>query len=168
MKLHPNTERAVLACVARSHYKMHPDHMKITSSLMTNDVFAFMKKDGWSLSDVNEYIPEFRSALADVAELRANELITTKHAKEILLAIWETPYLCVSDYIISSKLLEEADDTEIQNILRELMDANPKMVDQIKAGKTNVLGFFVGQTLKKIKADPNKIKELLNKEFGLP
>lgn len=129
---------------------------------MLNDLFALLKEHDLELTDLSE---DFVDSFSDIVALRAHEVITTRHAKEILLAIWNTPYLGVADYIIASKMLEEADDSAVEAILRELMDANPKVCQQVRDGKVAALGFFVGQTLKKIKADPTKIRTILDSIF---
>ena len=50
----------------------------------------------------------------------------------------------------------------------ELIAANPKQVEQYRAGKKTVLGFFVGQVMKASKGqgNPQMINELLVKKLG--
>ncbi|MDX1562937.1 MAG: Asp-tRNA(Asn)/Glu-tRNA(Gln) amidotransferase GatCAB subunit B, partial [Gammaproteobacteria bacterium] len=45
------------------------------------------------------------------------------------------------------------------------IDANPDQVEQYRAGKTQVLGFFVGQVMKASqgKANPKQVNETLRK-----
>jgi len=133
------------------------------ATFLINDVFALLNDQAWTLPEVQEYRPDFVEACSDIVALRAGGYITAKHAKEILLAVWQLPYLTVADYILSSKLLEEADESAIKAIIADVIEANPKIVGQFKSGKTNVAGFFVGQTMKALggKADPKKIQELV-------
>ena len=45
----------------------------------------------------------------------------------------------------------------------EVLAANPEQVEQFRAGKDKVLGFFVGQIMKKSqgKANPQQVNDLL-------
>jgi len=59
------------------------------------------------------------------------------------------------------------DSTTIENIVDQLMAANPKQVEQYRAGKKTVLGFFVGQVMKLSKghANPQLVNDLLAKKL---
>ena len=50
-------------------------------------------------------------------------------------------------------------------MIKEVLDANPKQVEDFKAGNQKIKGFFVGQIMKKTqgKASPQIINELLAK-----
>src|SRR5262249_24784507 len=56
----------------------------------------------------------------------------------------------------------------IEKIIDEVIAANPKQVDQYCAGKTTIIGFFVGQVMKASKgqAKPEIVNELLAKRLG--
>jgi aspartyl-tRNA(Asn)/glutamyl-tRNA(Gln) amidotransferase subunit B len=57
----------------------------------------------------------------------------------------------------------------IEKIVEEVLAANPKQVEQYRAGKTTVIGFFVGQVMKASKgqAKPELVNELLKKKLSL-
>jgi len=59
------------------------------------------------------------------------------------------------------------DSSAIQTIIDEVIAANPKQVEQYRAGKKTVLGFFVGQVMKASKgqANPQLVNELLSKKL---
>ena len=56
----------------------------------------------------------------------------------------------------------------IERIIDEVIAANPKQLEQYRAGKTTVIGFFVGQVMKASKgqAKPELVNELLKKKLG--
>ncbi len=56
----------------------------------------------------------------------------------------------------------------LEKIIDEIIAANPKQVEQYRAGKTTVIGFFVGQVMKASKgqASPAAVNELLAKKLG--
>ncbi len=55
------------------------------------------------------------------------------------------------------------DTAEIEKMIDEVLAASPKQVEQYRAGKTTMIGFFVGQIMKasKGKANPAVLNELL-------
>ena len=71
--------------------------------------------------------------------------------------------------IIKEKGLVQISDTgALEAIAQEIIDANPKEAADFKAGKTKVLGFFVGQLMKKTKgqANPQLANEIFQKLLG--
>jgi aspartyl-tRNA(Asn)/glutamyl-tRNA(Gln) amidotransferase subunit B len=60
------------------------------------------------------------------------------------------------------------DTSAIEKIVAEVIAANPKQVEQYRAGKTTILGFFVGQVMKASKgqAKPELVNEILKKKLG--
>ena len=60
------------------------------------------------------------------------------------------------------------DTTAIEKIIDEVIAANPKQVEQYRAGKTTVKGFFVGQVMKATKgqANPQVVNQLLDKKLS--
>jgi aspartyl-tRNA(Asn)/glutamyl-tRNA(Gln) amidotransferase subunit B len=58
-------------------------------------------------------------------------------------------------------LARVADDAAIAALVRDTLAANPKPVGQYRAGRTQTLGFLVGQVMKASggKADPEKVAE---------
>ena len=68
------------------------------------------------------------------------------------------------DEIIDSKGLKQVSDSgEIERILDDIIAKNPKQFEQIKEGKTKLIGFFVGQAMKATqgKANPQQLNEIL-------
>ena len=66
--------------------------------------------------------------------------------------------------IVESKNLIQVTDTkEIEIMINKILDSNKDKVDDYKAGKTKLLGFFVGQSMKLSngKANPKILNEIL-------
>jgi len=71
--------------------------------------------------------------------------------------------------VMAAKGLEQINDPEkIARIVREIMAANPKQVEQYRNGKTATFGWFVGQVMKATRgqANPQLVQEVLKKELG--
>ena len=63
---------------------------------------------------------------------------------------------------------QSTDTSALEKIIDEVLAANPKQVEQYRAGKKTMLGFFVGQVMKASKgqASPQVVNELLGKKLG--
>src|ERR1700683_3803473 len=59
------------------------------------------------------------------------------------------------------------DSSAIEKIIDEIITANPKQVEQYRAGKKTVIGFFVGQVMKASQgqANPQMVNELLTRRL---
>jgi aspartyl-tRNA(Asn)/glutamyl-tRNA(Gln) amidotransferase subunit B len=64
--------------------------------------------------------------------------------------------------------VQSSDTSALEKIIDELIAANPKQVEQFRAGKKTMIGFFVGQVMKASKgqANPLVVNELLVKKLG--
>ncbi|MEL6544560.1 MAG: Asp-tRNA(Asn)/Glu-tRNA(Gln) amidotransferase GatCAB subunit B, partial [Myxococcota bacterium] len=70
--------------------------------------------------------------------------------------------------IVEEKGLKQVTDTSaIEPMVDEVLAANADSVEKYKAGKTNVIGFLVGQVMKasKGKANPQMVNELLKQKL---
>jgi aspartyl-tRNA(Asn)/glutamyl-tRNA(Gln) amidotransferase subunit B len=59
-------------------------------------------------------------------------------------------------------------ENELAGIVKEVLDANPAIVEQYKGGKETTMGFFVGQVMKKTagKVNPQVVQEEVKKQLG--
>jgi aspartyl-tRNA(Asn)/glutamyl-tRNA(Gln) amidotransferase subunit B len=62
---------------------------------------------------------------------------------------------------------QSTDTSALERIIDEIITANPKQLEQYRAGKKTMLGFFVGQVMKASKgqANPQLVNELLVKKL---
>jgi aspartyl-tRNA(Asn)/glutamyl-tRNA(Gln) amidotransferase subunit B len=71
--------------------------------------------------------------------------------------------------IIEAKGLQQMSDTgELERMISALIEANPEQVEQFRAGKTRIKGFFVGQIMKetKGKANPQIVNQILEDKLN--
>lgn len=75
----------------------------------------------------------------------------------------KNPQQSLRDLLGSKQLLQAHDDTVVQSAVADVLLANPHAVEQWKAGEQKVLGFLVGQVMKKAagKAQAAKVQEVL-------
>ncbi|HEY0003338.1 MAG TPA: Asp-tRNA(Asn)/Glu-tRNA(Gln) amidotransferase subunit GatB [Pyrinomonadaceae bacterium] len=92
--------------------------------------------------------------------------ISGKQGKEVLVEMFRTGQTAAS--IVEARgLVQVSDVGEIDRVIEEVMAANPKQLEQYRAGKEALLGFFVGQIMKasKGKANPKIVNERLREKL---
>lgn len=170
LKIEDRTKAVIMACLVKDSASWDNSVQKnivfIAAKMMNNDLIALMG-DKWIIADLNKYRPDLQEAMTELCYLRALELISAKHSKEILQAIWNLPYLTVIDYVVKSGLLKETEGSELLEIIRKVVTDNPKVVKQILDGKNKAIGFLVGQVMKiaKGKANPQQVQEMIKGEI---
>lgn len=100
--------------------------------------------------------------LTELIERIADNTISGKIAKQVFEAMWHGEGS--ADAIIETQGLKQITDSgAIESIIDEVIAANPSQVEQFRAGKEKVLGFFVGQIMKqsKGKANPGQVNQML-------
>ncbi|MGN0622227.1 MAG: Asp-tRNA(Asn)/Glu-tRNA(Gln) amidotransferase subunit GatB [Porcipelethomonas sp.] len=128
----------------------------------------------WILSDISKYVNETGKDISDTklsAELLCDMIekiekgvISNSAGKTVFEEIIENGGNI--DEIIEKKGLAQNSDTDfIENLVKEVFANNEKSINDYKNGKTNALGYLVGQCMKasKGKANPGIVKETVTK-----
>ncbi|MBE6352167.1 MAG: Asp-tRNA(Asn)/Glu-tRNA(Gln) amidotransferase subunit GatB [Treponema sp.] len=136
---------------------------KRTANIILSELLAV-------LNEKNQTIEEVEITPAHIAEL-SNSLeenkITSKQAKEVFAEMLATNKM--PSEIIKEKGMEQVSDSgAIDKIVQDVLAANPKAIEDFKNGKTNVVGWLMGQVMKlsQGKANPKQATEILNKYLG--
>lgn len=111
--------------------------------------------------------PVSPATLAALIARIADGTISNNGAKQVFDALWngETEV----DAVIAAKGLKQMSDSgELSAIVDAVLAANPKSVDEYRAGKDKAFNALVGQAMKasKGKANPTQLSELLKKKLG--
>lgn len=104
--------------------------------------------------------------LAGMIALIDKGTISGKIGKEVLAEMFASGH--DPQKVVQEKgLVQISDDAAITGIVREVLDASPDQVVQFKAGSDKVLGYFVGQVMRKTqgKANPQMVNEILRNEL---
>ena len=163
-----NSEGARVALWARPFLEQHPDTIKHATTILINEVWAFMERDKMTITDVTTCREDIALAIQELAFLRAHGLCQHRHVKQIIAEIWETPYWEVSDVLTESKLLDELDEGQLVAVIQTVIANNPKAIEQINKGKVAAVGALIGQVMKTVKADPVRTRQLLHEHIGIP
>ena len=119
---------------------------------------AVLNKAGLEISSCP--VPPAR--LAGLIARIADDTISGKIAKQVFEAIWNGEG--DADQVIEARGLKQiTDSSAIEPIIDAIIAANPAQVEQYRAGKEKVFGFFVGQVMKQSqgKANPAQVNALL-------
>lgn len=94
--------------------------------------------------------------------------ISNNAAKQVFDAIWIGEGSDVDALIEAKGLKQMNDSSALEKIVDSVLAANPKNVDEFKAGNSKALNALVGQIMKgsKGKANPQQVNDLLRKKLG--
>ena len=110
--------------------------------------------------------PVTPEGLAALLTLIAKGTISGKIAKQVFPEMWETGK--AAEEIVKEKgLIQISDTSELEAIVMEVIQANPKSVEDFKAGNKKAVGFFMGQIMKatKGKANPRVVSGMVMKKL---
>ncbi len=126
------------------------NNYKLVSNWLMRDLLQLRAELDVKISELD--LPDF--LIPELVDLISRGEISSSVAKEIFPE-------CFQNKTHPSKVVEEkglsqvSDESLIDGLAREIVEANPEQVEQYKAGKDRVLGFFVGQIMKKTKGKAN-------------
>lgn len=131
----------------------------------------------WMLGDVSKYMNETGKSILDtpvtasrlcalVAEIEKGT-ISNASGKIVFETILQEGRE-VADVIQEKGMSQNSDQNALEALAREVLAANEKSVTDYRGGKTNALGYLVGQCMKasKGKANPGMMKEIVMKLLG--
>ena len=110
--------------------------------------------------------PVTMAGIVHAADLLDEGKISSKQLKQLFDVAFEKG----EDFSIvyeREKPQQITDASAIEKLIDEVIAANPKQVDQYRAGKTSIAGFFVGQVMRMSKgqANPALLNELVTKKL---
>lgn len=131
---------------------------KMTANWLLGEVSATLNQKGVLIDEFSVNAEQLAGLLARIQDKTISNSIAKK-VFETMVESGET-----ADTIIESQGLKQVTDTgAIEGWVNEVIEKNPKQVEQYKGGQTKLLGFFVGQVMKlsQGKADPAVINSLV-------
>jgi len=112
--------------------------------------------------------PITMEGVAESADLVESGTISGKMLKDLYDLSFERGKDFPEVYEEEGRPEQSRDTSALEKIIDEVLAANPKQVEQYRAGKKTVIGFFVGQVMKlsKGQANPQMVNELVGKKLG--
>jgi aspartyl-tRNA(Asn)/glutamyl-tRNA(Gln) amidotransferase subunit B len=131
---------------------------KLVANWVMGDVLAYLNKEDRDIAAC----PVSPAQLAVMVRRIADKTISGTMAKKVFETMWNgggDP-----DTIIDAQGLRQVSDTgAIDAVISQVIADNPRQVADYRAGKDKLIGFFVGQVMKRMegKANPETVNALL-------
>ncbi len=143
---------------------------KAICNWMNGDFARLLNERNQSVAPDDEDRPQSKVEPAHLVELVAlieRGEITGKTAKAVFEDVFETGESPAN--VVKLKGLGVISDTgAIEEQVRAVIAAHPGQAEQFRAGKDSLIGFFVGQVMRRTegRADPKTVQELIRKELS--
>ena len=137
---------------------------KRVANLVQGELMGRLKAKGIEI----EQSPISMRGVATSADLVEAGTISGKMLKELYDLSFERGKDFSAVYEEEGCPQQSTDTSALEKIIDEVLAANPKQLEQYRAGKKTMLGFFVGQVMKASngQASPQIVNELLGKKLG--
>ncbi|MGA9908099.1 MAG: Asp-tRNA(Asn)/Glu-tRNA(Gln) amidotransferase subunit GatB [Candidatus Sulfotelmatobacter sp.] len=136
---------------------------KRVANLVQSELMGRLKAKGIEI----ELSPISMKGVAISADLVESGAISGKMLKDLYDLCFERGKDFPEVYEEEGRPQQSSDTSALEKIVDEILAANPKQLEQYRAGKKTVIGFFVGQVMKASKgqANPQVVNELLVKKL---
>jgi aspartyl-tRNA(Asn)/glutamyl-tRNA(Gln) amidotransferase subunit B len=137
---------------------------KRVANLVQSELMGRLKAKGVEI----EQSPISMQGVAASADLVEAGTISGKMLKDLYDLCFERGKDFPVVYDEEGRPQQSTDTSALEKMIDEVLAANPKQLEQYRAGKKTMLGFFVGQIMKASKgqASPQIVNELLAKKLG--
>ena len=137
---------------------------KLAANWITGELAAHLNRHQVEI----DASPVTARMLAGLLARIADGTVSSSSAREALAAMWAGEGS--ADSVIKAHKLEQMSDSgALEQVVDEVLAANPSQVEQYRGGKTKVLGFLVGQVMKASggKANPRQVGEIMKSKLAL-
>lgn len=133
---------------------------KIISNWILGDILKHLNEKNITIDELN-ITPE---KLVDLLAMIEKSQISNASGKVVFEEML-TSDKTAKQLVEEKGLIQISDESELEAVVQSVIDANQKSIEDYHNGKTNALGFLVGQCMKatKGKGNPAKMKEILLK-----
>jgi len=136
---------------------------KAASNWVMTEVLRYLHEKGLAVSD----FPLPPTAIAELIALTADGTISSTIARDVFARACEdgrSPRQIVEE----DGLAQISDEGELEKLVEEAIEANPKAVEDFRGGKEKALGAMVGYVMRATKgqANPQLVNELLRKKLA--
>jgi aspartyl-tRNA(Asn)/glutamyl-tRNA(Gln) amidotransferase subunit B len=136
---------------------------KRVANLVQSELLGRLKAHGLEL----EQSPISMAGVTASADLVESGAISGKMLKDLYDLCFDRKQDFPAVYEAEGRPEQSRDTSALEKLADELIAANPKQVEQYRAGKKTMIGFFVGQLMKASKgqANPQLVNEVLTKKL---
>jgi len=154
--------RAWVETNGRNWETAHTKLAKLTGNWIGTELFKYLNESGKKINKIKITAENFGEFIAMVFDNKVN----SSAAQSIFKIMFEQggdP----SDIMRDQGLEQMDDESELENIIKNVIKNNEKAVEEYKSGKENAVQFLIGQVMKdsKGKANPQKAREIILKNI---
>lgn len=118
---------------------------KDVASWIMNEIFAHLKGSNISTSSVSA------KDLGEIMDMIKKGTISGRIAKDIIGFKFAGDKQSPAEIVTAKGLVQVTDTSDLERMCKEVIEASPNEVAQLKAGKSRVMGHFVGEMMKRTK-----------------
>jgi aspartyl-tRNA(Asn)/glutamyl-tRNA(Gln) amidotransferase subunit B len=138
------------------------DQVKSVSNYLMGDVMRLLTERKVSIGELGLNAGH----LAELVTLVGNGTISNKIGKDLLpelLGSAKSP----KEIVAERGMVQVSDEGALRDAVKNILASNPDNIAKYKSGKTSLLGFFVGQTMKAMsgKANPTLLNDIVKEEL---
>lgn len=135
---------------------------KQATNWLMGDITFYLKENKTTLEET-KLTPE---ALAEMISMIENNKISNTIGKKVLVELIEKGGTA-SNIVDKMGLSMITDTSQLETLIKQIINDNPKQVEQYKSGKVSIISYFVGQVMRSTKgrAEPKLVNELLKTEL---
>lgn len=136
---------------------------KASSNWVMGEVLRTLKE---KVIEISEF-PIEAKRLGELISLVKRGLINGNTAKEIVFVKMLDETTSPEDIVKRDGLAQVSDTSAIEKEIAEVLSASPNQLADYRSGKTKLFGYFVGETMKRMKgkANPQIINDLLKQKL---
>ena len=137
---------------------------KLASNWVMGELSRRLNAEEKSMEQANVSAQQLGQLIARISD----GTLSNNAARQVFDALWNGEDSNV-DALIAAKGLKQMSDTgELEKIIDEVLAANAKNVEEVRAGNAKAFNALVGQAMKATrgKANPTQVNELLKKKLG--
>jgi aspartyl-tRNA(Asn)/glutamyl-tRNA(Gln) amidotransferase subunit B len=136
---------------------------KKLSNWIMGEILRILNDTGKSIRET----PFGPDKLATLVRIVDEDMVSGSIGKKILNAVFETGQ-DPEEYARAEGMVQISDTGSIEAFVDEVIAENPDEVERLRGGEKKLVGFFVGQVMKKSrgKANPGLVNQLLAKKIG--
>ncbi|MBR1460477.1 Asp-tRNA(Asn)/Glu-tRNA(Gln) amidotransferase subunit GatB, partial [bacterium] len=135
---------------------------KTAVNFIMGEISAYLKENHVEINET-KLTPE---NLTELIQMIEKGTISNNIGKQILVEDMITNGEKASEIVEKKGLSQISDEGAIKDMVKKIVDAHPAEVESYRNGRTNLLGFFVGQVMKETKgrANPQTVNKFV-REF---
>lgn len=136
---------------------------KLAANWINGEIAARLNRDGKDIADCPISVERLSGLIVRIAD----NTLSSKLAKQVFDALWDSDLS--ADAIIERDGLKQVSDVgAIEKMVEEAIAANPKAVEEFRAGKEKALNALAGQVMKasKGKANPAQVQDILRQKLS--